>query len=743
QSPSQQPFFQKEGGQEAFFSANPIQTSLLGSPPSDQSQPFFSPFIQPKLSIGQPNDRYEQEADAVADQVVQRMKQPISPDTISQVGSEQAPQIQQKPLAISRIQRKPIFETRSEEAMPVQRKAASVSLPGLQLVQEESHAEEENLQEGGEERQEQVVFDSAPPPPEEPNLQTSSGSPQTATPSLENQLNSSKGGGSPLPEDTRSGMEDAIGSDFSGVRIHTDSSAVQMNQDLGAQAFTHGNDIYFNSGKYDPGSESGQHLLAHELTHTVQQGGGGQRNLQKRESTTQEIAAPTTALEITREFRPDQAWENYLNSHKSGARVWVKIGNDYEGHIYVNQKKIGQGGNPGVYQLDGRKSHKNHLKAKGIQFLDAINGVEPILILNKFGEDRKTTGYVSVTVNGRALRVKKGLIEQVRSNMDALGMLGVQLPNLKGIGIHNEFSDGLLKFNITGLSANINGFLEAGGGIGISGNQLTFDVTAKVTVPGVAEGDFNLKMLPTGKLDGRAEINADIANVNAILIVEYLNGEVTIKGTGNISSEKFSGSISFLVTDKKKANDTMYSELGVERVEKEKNKAAPPKSPQPTVKTPRNQVLVGWGTVTATITPWLEGTAKIGISHEAHITMVGEIVMPDQVELMEKRGVKKTLFDVKIKAGYGVPLVGQVYLFTGIELFINAGFGPLVLKDVGMSGTYSTDPAVRQNFTITGTLNINAFAILGLKAKGGVGLTLLGHDIEAGVAVTAAAGIKA
>ena len=63
-----------------------------------------------------------------------------------------------------------------------------------------------------------------------------------------------------------------MGADFSNVRIHDDSNAAQMSKDLNAQAFTHGNDIYFNSGKYDTSSSAGQHLLAHELTHTVQQG---------------------------------------------------------------------------------------------------------------------------------------------------------------------------------------------------------------------------------------------------------------------------------------------------------------------------------------------------------------------------------------------------------------------------------------------------------------------------------------
>ncbi len=75
-----------------------------------------------------------------------------------------------------------------------------------------------------------------------------------------------------MSDSTRQQMESSFGTGFSAVRIHTGSTAVQMNKALGAQAFTNGNDIYFGAGKYDPTSASGKHLLAHELTHTIQQG---------------------------------------------------------------------------------------------------------------------------------------------------------------------------------------------------------------------------------------------------------------------------------------------------------------------------------------------------------------------------------------------------------------------------------------------------------------------------------------
>ncbi len=93
---------------------------------------------------------------------------------------------------------------------------------------------------------------------------------------LENRLSQSRGEGSPLPDDVRTFLEPRLGYDFSQVRVHAGSGAAHLNRALAAQAFTHGSNIYFGDGKYDPGSVAGKHLLAHELTHVVQQTGGVQ-----------------------------------------------------------------------------------------------------------------------------------------------------------------------------------------------------------------------------------------------------------------------------------------------------------------------------------------------------------------------------------------------------------------------------------------------------------------------------------
>ncbi len=94
------------------------------------------------------------------------------------------------------------------------------------------------------------------------------------TPDVESAIAQKRGSGQPLDRAVQRQMESAFGSDFSGVRVHTDTTADQLNHQLAARAFTTGHDIFFKQGEYAPGSSQGKELLAHELTHVVQQSGG-------------------------------------------------------------------------------------------------------------------------------------------------------------------------------------------------------------------------------------------------------------------------------------------------------------------------------------------------------------------------------------------------------------------------------------------------------------------------------------
>lgn len=108
-----------------------------------------------------------------------------------------------------------------------------------------------------------------------PFIQAKSETAVTVSNSVSNKISSSQGSGSSIDSNTQSFMSSRFGNDFSDVKIHTDNEAIQMNRELNAKAFTTGNNIYFNEGQYQPDTDTGKHLLAHELTHTLQQNGAG------------------------------------------------------------------------------------------------------------------------------------------------------------------------------------------------------------------------------------------------------------------------------------------------------------------------------------------------------------------------------------------------------------------------------------------------------------------------------------
>ena len=94
-----------------------------------------------------------------------------------------------------------------------------------------------------------------------------------AHPDVESTIAQTRGGGSPLDSGVARRMGPQLGDDLSDVRVHTDDTADSLAGSVSARAFTTGSDVYFAKGEYNPGSGSGEHLLAHELSHVVQQRG--------------------------------------------------------------------------------------------------------------------------------------------------------------------------------------------------------------------------------------------------------------------------------------------------------------------------------------------------------------------------------------------------------------------------------------------------------------------------------------
>jgi outer membrane protein OmpA-like peptidoglycan-associated protein len=225
----------------------PAQRSASNLKIGNQTAQWFlrDGVIQAKLTVNQPGDRFEQEADRMAEQVM-RM-----PESGSQEVTQQPPGLRIQRLCSKceeELHRKPVAEGAavSERAL----------IPRIQRTCSECKEElyRQEIEEEGTLRAKEVA-----------------GQTPEITSQVETQVNALQGSGQPLPESERAFFEPRFGYDFSRVRVHADAPAAEMARAVQAQAFTLGHSIVFGAGQYSPGTQRGRSLMAHELTHVLQQ----------------------------------------------------------------------------------------------------------------------------------------------------------------------------------------------------------------------------------------------------------------------------------------------------------------------------------------------------------------------------------------------------------------------------------------------------------------------------------------
>jgi hypothetical protein len=247
-------------------------------------------FIQTKLTVGAADDQYEQEADSVAKDVMKM------PDTAQRAEEDE---LMTKRDVVQRAEEDELMTKRDvvqraeeDELMTkrdiVQRAEEDELMTKRDVVQ---RAEEDELMtkrdivQRAEEDELMTKHISTIQRAEEDELMTKRAEIQRAEEvdpmgsfevdnDIEGQISSTKGSGQALPDTAKGFFENRFQQDFSGVNVHTGSEADTLNRSLSARAFTTGSDIYFRSGEYQPDNSSGRELLAHELTHVVQQTGG-------------------------------------------------------------------------------------------------------------------------------------------------------------------------------------------------------------------------------------------------------------------------------------------------------------------------------------------------------------------------------------------------------------------------------------------------------------------------------------
>lgn len=236
--------------------------------------------LQRKATLSQPGDAYELEANRVAEQVTSEpsptsvnrkvMTPQISRVAVQGNGLDHQTELPFQP--IDKEQRK-----RPEEENGLQMKLTEGA--GFLQRQMMGEGEEDRKRRKGEEKIQ---------------AKEEAGQTPAVTSEVESQIESLFGGGEPLPESVRAFAEPRFGRDFSKVRVHADTKAADVAGQLNAEAFTKGNDIYFSAGRYSPATDKGKHLLAHELTHTIQQGEGASTALLQRSAESDLIGSHTS-----------------------------------------------------------------------------------------------------------------------------------------------------------------------------------------------------------------------------------------------------------------------------------------------------------------------------------------------------------------------------------------------------------------------------------------------------------------
>jgi len=430
------------------------------------------------------------------------------------------------------------------------------------------------------------------------------------------------------------------------------------------------------------------------------------------------VAPPEDVVELKGQttFNPSEAWKTYLASVRKPTLVPAKFGTLAAGHLPIARDK-GE-----TYKTSG----DGKLELAHPLFKDLP--VAPYLSVGV--DDSKISGRIAIPGAG-------DIFDAFTEFADKLQMVGFQLKRPpKPI---NEIQNGNLVLKAPNIPLSLAGWLSGNLEIGLENENITFKGTATVKVRGLAEGTLELARAATGAVSGKVSLAASIAKFSGTVTATYLNGEVSVTGQLSYTTEKMKGTVTVVVMEAAEAEKKAREQIDPENLVAD---SASDKEKKPEKFKKGERGIAGWGELDFAFTDWFTGKAKVIFGPAGYITVVGKIAPPKSLELMKERVWNTRLFGLDLKARYGVPYVADIHVGFSIELGAVARIGPAVLTDIVVDGVYSTDPTVFNSFSISGAFRISAYAGLNLRFEGKAGLTLLGHDVDFGAAITGKAGVK-
>ncbi|MBI4539753.1 MAG: DUF4157 domain-containing protein [Gemmatimonadetes bacterium] len=609
---------------------------------------------------------------------------------------------------------------------------------------------------------------------------TAAGPRPTVTSDVERRLDEREGTGEPLPGGVRRAMEDRLGSDLSGVRVHRGGEASSLARRLDAQAFTSGQDIYFGEGKYEPETRGGQELLAHELAHTVQQKGGAERSPARRATVSapgdrDEQEAERVARQIVRgevperpgaapaslqrqpaepgaggptadEAPPAGEEEPAFSLLLPGGAVRIDIGGaGARGTVSVDLSPYSDripGLRLGTLEVEVSNGRVRRGRISGGVSVPFVSG-DVSLEVDASGTIGSARGDLTVEVPQFA----RGRLEWNYGAGTLSGSLTVGADEITVPGL--PLKDSSLTITLTGESLSVSGHATTEDSIpGLSEGRLSvaYDnqrqsfaiaIAAELDVPGLQRSAFTIEKDEAGNWKGAGDVAASFAGGSGSLHVEHENFQLrSAEGTVGYSRGPLAGNLTV--------------------------RLRPPEGAQP-----GDLAISGEGDLTVRIAPWLTGSGHAILYPDGNVDLSGTLTFPDQVELFKERKFERTLFQFDQEFplwGITIPLVGSIGLIADIHAKIGARtkFGPAVLRDIVVEGTYSTrgekppeaggeaatgtgepETAPEPSFAVSGEFFLPAGAELVIIVGGGVGLAALIAELTGGIDLVGTAGAYA
>jgi hypothetical protein len=497
------------------------------------------------------------------------------------------------------------------------------------------------------------------------------------------------GNGQSLDSATQDAMGASFNRDFSGVRVHDDSAAHQASKDLNARAFTTGRDIYFSQGAYNPVSDSGRKLLAHELTHVVQQSEG-----------TPSVSA--SGLSVSHPADPSEREADQVSNAVMRGEMFPPISTS-SGSVFhraapgapapaapphpaappsgTGTPASGRAGTTGTGAAPA---------AKAGDFTFNVAGMAVVLPLRSWLE-QQVPGSVPIP----ASYLKKAALPGFKLTSASIDLDENKIPSAATIGV------GMAVPPLTG-----DGTLTVDKNRNASGSVHV--VFSPQKMPGLKQTDLNAQ-ITKDDFSFAASIDFDLPKVTGNLKYKYENHKHSGKGTASYQGAKMRGSIEIIM-----------SEAGQ---------------------------ISGSGMLDMELFKGLQGQANVAVDEKRNIKVQGKLTVPGEIVLFPEKKYEKSFFNFEKKFpiwGITIPVIDvNVGIFA--EVHAGAGFrskfGPGVLRGIELTGEFGTDPEAATEFGLGGEFYLPAAAEVVANVGGGIGLGLAIADITGGIEAVGVAGI--